>query len=81
MVRPEETPNVMPVAKESIVDDRLERICALFIKPSNNYKLNMLSRTLFAKNSVSEGESLGHTLVSPLPIFPLFLSLLLVSGW
>jgi hypothetical protein len=36
---------------------------------------------LFATNTVSMGESLGHTLVSSLPTFPLFLSLLLVPHW
>jgi hypothetical protein len=38
MVGPEKTPDVMPMAKETIVDDRPERIRAFFVKPPNSYK-------------------------------------------
>jgi hypothetical protein len=38
MLGPEQTPDVMHVAKEPIVDDRPEWTRTLFVKPLNGYK-------------------------------------------
>ena len=36
MEGPEETQNVMPMAKEPVVDDRPEQTRAFFVKPQNS---------------------------------------------
>jgi hypothetical protein len=38
MVGPEETPDVMIMAKELVVDDRSESFRTFFVKPPNGYK-------------------------------------------
>lgn len=38
MVGPEETPDVMIMAKEPVVDDQSESFRAFFVKPLNGYK-------------------------------------------
>jgi hypothetical protein len=79
MVGPEGTPDVMPFAKELVLDDRQKWIHAFFVKPPNDYKYSVLSRTLFAANKVSREREPWLDLRLPSPEFFFFLSLLLVS--